>query len=304
MFLLLLLACTKAEPERPGTLFRDQVLEHDGLERRYHFYETHIEGERPLVLLLHGGGGTIDNHVGLGRVDWPHQVWFDIVDEEGLHLLVPQGVDEQWNDCRVECTRCGDADDIGFLEALLDDKEATGRVDRSRVYATGESNGGFMTQRLVAEAPERIAAGGVVIALRPENTECEDQEMAMPMLYQVGTTDAAIPYEGGSSDSNIVVLSAQDTAAHWAGVNGCEEQTRSTDFPDLDAEDQSTVREEVWTCSSAPLVVQHMEGAGHVAPSIEVEVSGFWEGIAGIQNHDIEGAREIWAFFEGQDRPR
>ncbi len=39
-----------------------------------------------------------------------------------------------------------------------------------------------------------------------------------------------------------------------------------------------------------------------MAPSIEVQVSGLWEALAGKQNHDLEGAREIWAFLQHYSR--
>ncbi len=58
----------------------------------------------------------------------------------------------------------------------------------------------------------------------------------MPMMFQVGTADAVIPYEGGGSDSNTSVLSAEDTLAVWSDLNGCEATPASSSFPDLDVE--------------------------------------------------------------------
>ena len=290
--ILAVLACRGApEPERLGTLHEDLSMEHGGVTRTWHHYETAAEG--PLVLLLHGGGATIDNHVGVGSVDWPHQVWLDLADEEGLDVLVPQGIDRHWNDCRAECTRCGELDDLGFLLALVD------TVPADKTFVVGESNGGFMTQRLAQEAPERFDGYGVVIALQPAESDCTALEQPAPLMFQVGTTDAAIPYEGGRSDPQISVLSASDTLAMWAGVNGCEATPTTTTLPDLDPDDRSTVRRDDFRCTAAPLAMLTLDGAGHVPPSIEVQVSAVWEGIAGVQNHDVEGAREFWAFFEG-----
>ena len=301
--LLLVLGCgQKPEPERPGTLHEDVVYDHEGTQRTFHFYESTTEGPAPLVLLLHGGGATIDNHIGVKKVAWPHQIWLDIADEETLHVVAPQGLDSHWNDCRSECTRCGDEDDLGFLVGLIDALAAEYPVDLSRVYVVGESNGGFMTQRLAQEAPSRFAAMGVVIALEPANSTCTPLNVPMPMMYQVGTADAGILYEGGSVDAQVHVLSAEDTTAIWRDLNACEAEPTSTDLPDVDPDDQSTVRRDDYTCSSAGLAVLTMDGAGHVPPSIEVQVSTFWEGVAGIQNHDIEGARVFWDFFKGTSR--
>ena len=295
--LWMVLACGEGRFE--GTLHRDQTYQHDGLERTYHLYEPDSTGDRPLVLLLHGGGGQIDNHIGLGLTDWPHQVWLDIADEDGLFLVVPQGVDRHWNDCRAECTRCPDTDDVGFLLGLLDEVAASFPVDTSRVYVTGESNGGFMTQRLGQEAPDRFAGLGVVIALAPANNDCEAQDVPIPVMFQLGTADEYIPYGGGVGTGDIHVQSAGETAAYWAGVNGCEGEPTTTTYDDLDPTDGSTVTRSAYTCTGAPLVVETQQGAGHVAASIEVQVSSVWERLVGPQNHDVEGARVLWEFFQG-----
>merc|ERR1712207_52897 len=50
------------------------------------------------------------------------------------------------------------ADDIGFIDTLLDELEATYCIDRSRIYVTGFSNGGMMAQRLGCEMNHRLAA--------------------------------------------------------------------------------------------------------------------------------------------------
>ncbi len=254
---------------------------------------------------MHGGGGVIDRHIGLKGSGWPHQVWLDIADEDGVHVLVPQGINEHWNDCRSDCDRCGEEDDLGFLLALLDDLSTRTPIDATRIYASGESNGGFMTQRLAQEAPERFAAMGVVISQLPENSECADAGVPMPMMHQLGTTDAAIQYEGGEGALSVKVRSAADTMAHWRTVNRCEKRPASTRiYADLDPDDQSTVIRTDWACpaTGTALSLVKMEGAGHVAPSVVVQVSGLREGIAGIQNHDIEGARVLWEFMREHSR--
>ncbi len=297
-----------ADLPRDGTLHEDQTFEHGGRGRTYHLYEpTGFGGARPLALLLHGGGGEIDDHIGLGAVDWPHQLWLDIADEDGLYVLVPQGIGSQWNDCRTDCPHCGEQDDVGFLLALIDDLSTRHDIDPARVYAIGESNGGLMAQRLAQEAAERFAGIGAVIALMPKNSECTaPSELPIAVIYQVGTADAAIPYEGGQSgfENTGEFQSAAASVAHWVAHNQCEQIPTADDYPDLDPADGSTAHREVHACPStgAAVSITTMEGAGHVAPSIQVQVSGLWEAIAGKQNHDLEGAREIWAFLQDHSR--
>jgi polyhydroxybutyrate depolymerase len=297
------------DSELEGTLHEDQTFEFGGETRTYHFYEPDSSGEPlPLVLLLHGGGAEIDDHIGLGFVDWPHEIWLDIADEDGLYVLVPQGLDSQWNDCRSDCPHCGEQDDVGFLLALLDELAGRHAIDSDRVYVVGESNGGFMTQRLGIEAPDRFTGLGVVIALMPANDECTAAgDEPLPIMFQIGTADATIPYEGGVGvlANTGEVLSAADSVAYWVLRDQCHQTPTPQALPDLDPDDDSTVTRDDFDCpaTATAVTVLTLHGAGHVAPSIEVQVSGLWESIAGEQNHDIEGAREFWTFFQETTGP-
>ncbi len=284
---------------REGTLHRGETLVHDGKMRRYHFYETHTPGERPLVMVLHGGGGRINRVIGLGASRWPHQVWLDLADEAGIHILVPQGLNRQWNDGRNNCTRCGTEDDSGFLMRLLEVVERDYGVNREQIFVLGESNGGFMTQRLAMEQPERFAGFGVIIAQLPVASNVEPQNIPVSIMYQLGTEDAAVRFEGGASDPQVAVQSAEQTFDYWRSLNSCEEPGTVRHYPDIDPDDGSTVYREDIECSATGTQLSFvvMEGAGHVPPSTTVRVSRFWEAIVGRQNHDVESARLFWEFF-------
>lgn len=295
--LCLLFGCGTME-KHEGKLHEDLVLAFEGESRSYHLYVPESTGQRPLVLLLHGGGGVIDAVLGVGLARSPYEVWLDVADEEGLFIAAPQGLDGHWNDCRSNCSRCGENDDAGFLLALVEHLALSYAIDRERVYVVGESNGGFMAQRLAQEFPEQFAGIGVTIALEPLQSECTPKEQPMRIMFQVGTRDEAILYDGGYGDPQLGNRSASETLAVWAGVNGCNAEPKLSSYADLDPEDSSTVKREDWVCTKAPLTLLTLEGAGHVTASLAVEVSSLWEGVAGIQNHDIESAREFWRFFE------
>ena len=299
---LLVLASLGCEgTKRSGTLHRDQHLEHDGVTRQYHFYQSDHEGPRPLVLVLHGGGGNIDALFKLSGLRSPHQVWLDVAEEEGVHVVAPQGLGGHWNDCRRACQRCGDADDVGFLHALVDALSAAYSVDASRIYAVGESNGGFMVQRLAQETPGRFAALGVINAQLPRDNACSPVGEAVALMYQLGTDDPAIAYDGSpSNDPALVVTSAAETLAYWRGVNVCTDAAAEQAYPDRDPDDGSTATVAHFTCSGAPLAVITVDGGGHVPSSIAVRVTWAWEALVGPQNHDFESARELWAFFAAQ----
>lgn len=107
---------------------------------------------RPVVLAFHGWGGSADQLERTSKIG-------EIGSARGWIVARSLGVGRSFN----AGTCCGEAsdrhvDDVGYVRALLDDLEANACVDRSRVYAIGFSNGGFMSHRLGCELADRITA--------------------------------------------------------------------------------------------------------------------------------------------------
>lgn len=110
--------------ENSGTLHKDGQITWDGRPRLYYYYEPDDPGysARPLVILLHGGGGNVESFLGLDGKKAPFKLWLDIADEEKLYLAIPQGYHQNhWNDCRGDCTPCGDEDDVGFINEMINE---------------------------------------------------------------------------------------------------------------------------------------------------------------------------------------
>ena len=156
--LLLAVAAAHADPATPA---EPGTLVHEGVERRY---LLHRPSQRetgtlaPLVLVLHGGGGTPEqmdrgtNHAMSAEAS-----------RRGFLLVFPEGMERAWNDGRTEhlrkpLGRKEAHDDVGFLSALIDRMVAEHGADPERVYATGISNGGFMSVRLAMELSGKVAA--------------------------------------------------------------------------------------------------------------------------------------------------
>src|SRR5262249_28509332 len=119
------------------------------------------------------------------------------------------------------------ADDVGFLNAVLDDVSRRFPVDPRRVYATGFSNGAGMVFRLAAASSERFAAIAPVAGLCP----FAPPRLAAPMptLYIIGTHDPLLPLEGGEVASpwgGTVDRKppVRETLRRWAKALGCPEQ--------------------------------------------------------------------------------
>merc|ERR1711902_439593 len=87
-------------------------------------------------------------------------------------------------------------DDVRFIETLLDELEATYCIDRSRIYVTGYSNGGTMTQRLGCELNHRLAAIAPQHGQLALGFNCEPKyDDPMPIINIWGTNDTIVPGE-------------------------------------------------------------------------------------------------------------
>ncbi|HED65730.1 MAG TPA: hypothetical protein ENJ09_09270, partial [Planctomycetes bacterium] len=108
----------------------------------------------PLLLVFHGGGGSAQKALdGMG---------FDrLVDEVGVAIAYPDGIEGHWNDGRGGekfAEQDAKVDDVAYVLEILSDMQHRHPIDPARVYAVGASNGGMFVQRLAIEHPESFAA--------------------------------------------------------------------------------------------------------------------------------------------------
>ena len=175
---------------------KQATLRVDGRERGYTYHlPTGYDGTRsvPLVLALHGRLGQ-----GTGEERLSH---FDKTsDEHGFIVVYPDGLDRSWADGRggTPSDRKG-VDDMKFLSDLIDKIEADYKVDTSRIYVAGMSNGGFMSGRLACQLSNRIAAVAIVAASLSENTATSCRpEFPVSVLVLQGAEDPLVPLAGGA----------------------------------------------------------------------------------------------------------
>jgi polyhydroxybutyrate depolymerase len=224
---------------QPGT------LPHDGLDRSYWVYapdSLDAGTPAPLVLALHGGGGT-----GKGMCTLAGGL-MAVADEQGLLLVCPDGVERHWNDGRgIDDWRAHaeKIDDVGFLTALVEQLSEQWSIDREAVFVTGISNGGLMSYRMACERADLVRAIAAVTASLPETLECEPSRPVSVLILN-GTDDPLVPYEGGE----VTVLgrqlgrvrSTEETYQFWGEIDGCRGAATVTAEPDLDPEDGTEVQ--------------------------------------------------------------
>src|SRR5215469_12711097 len=92
------------------------------------------------------------------------------------------------------------------------------------------------------------------------------------------------------------------TIDFWRHVDGCEEQdAASSDLDDRDPDDQSTVTKISSKCPAGmDVLLYRVNDGGHRMPGNfpDTRFPRMVNYMLGPQNHDIDGAEVIWAFFK------
>lgn len=254
----------------------------------------------PLLVALHGGGGTgaAMERLTLGGLN-------RLAARDGFVVVYPDGVERHWNDGRGIAeyrAHKENIDDVGHVSALIDHLAQTQGIDRSRVYAAGISNGGLFSQRLARELAPRIAAIGVVVALMSDKIALmRTPARPVPVLLMPGTEDPLVPWAGGDLGFRGGrkfgrVLSASETVAAWTALNRCAASPAVTMEPDRDPQDGTRVRREAYgPCGEGSEVVLYaVDGGGHTWPGGQQYLP---ESVIGRTSRDIDANEVLWTFF-------
>jgi polyhydroxybutyrate depolymerase len=289
------------EPELSAQIQRG-VLSAGGRERTFLFYAPAKTAPQPaLVVAFHGsmGDGAQARKAFGFELD-------ALADARGFVVVYPDGFEGHWNDCRTHApfsANTQNVDDMSFVRGLVDRFAKTHGVDRTRVFATGISNGGHMALRLALEAPELVRAVAPVIASLPaaDNTDCTAHDAPVSILVMNGTADPYNPYGGGEVILHGVwgsrgdVISTDATLSYWAKLAGYGAPTSVESLADRDAADASTVEVTRWVApGKKSLALYAIRGGGHTVPHPVARMPR----ILGATNADIVAAREIASFFE------
>jgi len=254
----------------------------------------------PVVLNFHGGGGNAANQKWHSRMD-------EASDRDGYVAVYPNGTGVladrllTWN----AGTCCGPAaaqrvDDVGFVLALLEDLGKRLPYDRTRVYATGLSNGSMMAYRLAAEAPERIAAvAGVAGAMTLPSFA---PRLPVPVMHIHSVDDERALYGGGLgppfpiTNTRVFHQSVDSMIEKWRAHNACPARPRvSAPLGGTPAEPHTATRQLYAPCrGGTEVVLWKLTGAGHVWPGGHQDYLPL---LLGAGTAVLDANAEMWRFF-------
>jgi polyhydroxybutyrate depolymerase len=278
-----------------------------GLDRHY---TVHVppgyygKTSAPVVIMLHGGGGT-------GKAAATETGWGSKADEAGFLAVFPdalppdqtkpsrfRGNPQLWNDGSGRFYPGQKApDDVGFLNAMLDELLTSFVVDQRRIFVTGFSNGASMAFRIGAELSKRIAAIAPVAGacwLEPLSLESP-----VSMIYITGTADPLNPIEGGvprlaTGGSDKIRTKpkppVRDSIWKWSKALACPTAPRSMS-------EANGVRTEIYGPGrdGAEVVYITVEGLGHTWAGGRSLLPEF---MVGKRSDKIKATDVIWEFFQ------
>ncbi|KHD89346.1 MAG: hypothetical protein OM95_04260 [Bdellovibrio sp. ArHS] len=308
VYSLSLSSCTSASSKRasaadaamplPVATLQKKSLTHQGRNRTYWLavpQECLQTKTCPIVLAFHGGGGNgknLEQRLQLAKE----------TNARKMILILPDGVDKNWNDGRPEIN--AEVDDVGFVDQILMEN-ASLRATASPVFLMGLSNGGQFVLRLACEQKNsrRFKAFATVVSNFGEDLAktCHPAFPTSGFLI-FGDKDPIMPFHGGPVKGPLGwknrgrVISADETARLWLNFNKCQRFT-TQGVLDENSEDRTSVSKEIAVgCSSGvDLKKWVIRGGGHGFPGAAEALP---ERFVGVISKEISAANEIFNFFE------
>lgn len=288
------------------------TLDVGGVMREFRIYTpSGLTGApKALVLVLHGGGGMGLNIANPGA--HPLSAFRDVADREGFIVVYPGGLPASdgspaWNDCRSDNLVASGADDLGFLNALIERLRGQYGLPATQIFMSGGSNGAQMTLSYALAGAGNVAAIATSsgnLPLTPKTGACSTPpSRRLPVLMVHGTADPAMPYAGGCV-ANVGggcargrVIGAEATRDAWLSANGLSGVASVQTVVDTNASDPGPANRFVYS-GAFPVEWWRMDGAGHTVASRTVLVAATPE--TGAQNRDVEFAEIAWSFFKAR----
>lgn len=279
----------------------NETLLVDGLIRKSIVHlpkQFEAKKQRPLVIVLHGAklsGWIAQTVTGFDR----------IANDENFIVAYPDAIHRQWDDGRPEgFTPAYGIDDVKFISTLIDYMIWKYNVDPEKVYVTGYSSGGMLTQKLGLELTDKIAAMATVAASLPMAQLNKNEKPSRPisLLMINGSADKAFPWNGGNT--RIVRIRVGEVAPvlttydYWINANeGVDEDSKKKE-ESLQKKVGGTKVEFINTRTEngACVLLYKINGGGHTWPGSEVPLR--YIPLLGRQSRQMNASELIWEFFK------
>ncbi len=285
-----------ASQEDAGKSVRYSIL-CNGFEREFvvHFpYDYNVNEKYPLVLCFHGKGGS-------ARHTEKKTGFSNIADRENFIVVYPDGINKAWYLTGITNNQ---PDDINFAVKLVEHLSDEFSIDKTRIYAAGHSNGGFLSIYLAIKHSDIFAAiGSVAGGMTKTHAREFNPETPISVMLIHGKNDTTVPFDGGSlflkvkgrSGRRFKIISVLEQADLWVKHNKCVKEPVVEQLPNNVRLDGTTVIITTWSegQDDTDVVLYTINGGKHGWPTKNIDSSSLLPGTC----REIETAEEIWKFF-------
>lgn len=250
---------------------------------RMHIYVPDSRPANPAIIVaMHGCGGS-------GPGFYSGSEFASLADQHGFIVIYPTATQQAgFGNCfdtwsAAAKRRDGGSDPVSIMSMITYAQQQYGG-DPNRVYATGSSSGGMMTNQLLALYPDVFKAGAAFMGVPfdcfanaadfpPGVSRCTGGNMdRSPQQWGDAVRQAYPGYNGprprvqlwhGTNDTLVPYQLLQEAVEQWTNVFGLSQTPTSTDTPRPNwnrrqyADNSGTVQVEAYS----------IQGAGHSLPS-------------------------------------
>jgi polyhydroxybutyrate depolymerase len=269
----------------------------NGLTYRYTLVvpNTIVPGKKaPLALVWHALWSNPEETRGLTHIDATFAKY-------GTISVHPRSPDQAWDvgTCCTNYVLGRRRDETVFARELLKEVESKLCVDSHRVYTSGFSNGGMLSQMLACKMSDLFAAAAPMAStLTIPPGECNPSR-PIPIFMINGTADPLVGYTVPSLSGGISVQDAFKTWASRESCTGSPQTTLQQGKANCQTYAQCSASGEVTLCS--------VEGMGHCMPGMKKEsaVNCFTKNLImlGMPNDDIDGIELSAEFLSRHSLP-
>ncbi len=172
---------------------------------------------------------------------------------------------------RIASQREG-VNDVKFVRAIVEYVATRYDMDRSRIFATGVSNGGIFCHYLAAHAADLVAGIAPVIGGMAELLAANFNPSRSSWLLVIqGDADPLVPINGGpiaGSGRRGRVISTDEMLKKYLVRNGISGPPQIEQLPDLDPGDGTATEVRRWPPGRSGVHIEYylVKGGGHTIP--------------------------------------
>lgn len=257
----------------------------EGQSRRVLTHAT-TDANRPLLVVLHSATTNVDRFSVL--IDA-----MGLAQAENINVLLPQALPDmspRWDDSPLFPRGLND---VGYLNAIIEETIVRLNVDRTKIYGCGYSSGSFMWHRYLHDPAALIQVRGLFLnagALLNRYTLSPWTLRQTPSILMFnGTSDMQVPYNGEPG-----VLSVPDTAAYYVNRTLGSSVLTTGKVRNKSLLDGTKTTWKTWTGDGGRQISLYtIQGGGHTWPGATKNAAGL-----GNTSMDFDATKVGWEFVK------